>query len=209
MDEKKFKESIDDYIGDEKLFNEQLKGRILNKIRIKKQKRVAIYMFRKLAPIMVLFLVIVGGTVFYLISSTTEKQVVSSPKEVDLVVPTQGNEGSSSTSLDEIDHERLRETLNLSFRIISAMINKDYEYLESVIDPSVNLNKENNSFTFSESTYEQPLIENFDYNNFEYRGYHFEEDKVRIILGVNNVSYEFELVEGKSGSYLLKSYLTN
>ncbi|MFC4353866.1 hypothetical protein ACFO0S_02145 [Chryseomicrobium palamuruense] len=211
MDENKFKESIADYIGDEKLFNEQLKGRILTESRTKKQKREAVYMFSKLAPLMVLVLVIVGGTVFYLISNTLEKQVVSPPNEVEMEVPTQENEGSISTSLDEIDHERLREPLNTSFRIISAMINKDYEYLASVIEPSVKLNRENNSFTFtfSDSTYEQQLIENFDYNNFEYRGYRFEGDSVYIILGVYNASFEFEFVEAENGTYLLKSFLTN
>lgn len=49
---------------------------------------------------MVWFLVIVGGTVFYLISSTTEEQAVSPPDEVEMEVPTQENEGSSRTSLD-------------------------------------------------------------------------------------------------------------
>ena len=54
-------------------------------------------------------------------------------------------------------------------------------------------------------------MRNFDYTNFEFRGYMEDADKAIIILGVYNVSYKFTFVKGKSpeGNYLLKSLYTN
>lgn len=158
---------------------------------------------------MVILLFLGGGIGFYISSKASpEKQAVSSTIEYGPVV--KGKESSSGTNYD-IERDQLRDTLNLSFRIINAMINKDYEYLENVIDPSVTLNKEDNIITFTEINYESKLMERFDYNNFEFRGYMRDGEHILIILGVYNVMYEFKYVENKNvpGTYLLKSILTN
>lgn len=167
-------------------------------------------MFRKLIPIMVFLFLLGGGIIFYISSNTSDKQLVSSPHEGELIDPKQGNGEFSGTYIDP-EQDKLKETLNMSFRVIDAMINKDYEYLESNIAPSVTLNKEDNSITFGEMNYSMELMTDFDYSNFEFRGYTIEEDQVMIILGVYNVSYYFEYVEGKSkyGNYLLKALYTN
>ena len=208
MDEKKYKQSIDDYIGKEKLFNNELKGRIVNGISERKRKKGMIQMVKKLTPIMVLLLLVGGGTIFYLISTKPENQMLSQGEE-NVVTPVTGAE--ENRNLNEAQHEQLRETLNLSLRVIRAMINKDYEYLEGIIDPTVKLNRENNTITYGDGSYEIPLMDEFDYNHFEFRAYIVEEDKILIILGVNNVSYEFSFVEDQenSGNYLLKSLITN
>ena len=213
MDEKKYKESINDYIGEEKLFNEELKGRILNRIRQKKHKRRAIYMFKKSIPIVAVMLLLIGGSIYYLISNNSEGISVTSPEENESVVMQQDNEVSNNTSDDTINQDQLRETLNLSLRIISAMLNKDFDYLESVSDSSVTVNRENNSMTFGslEPPYEFTLSDSFDYNNFEFRGYQESRDTIYIYLGVYNVSYEFEFVKIKSevSNYSFRSLITN
>ncbi|WP_336045979.1 hypothetical protein [Solibacillus ferritrahens] len=156
---------------------------------------------------MILLLLIGSATIFHLISSKPENQMISQGEEK-LATSVTGTE--QNRDLSEAQHEQLKETLNLSLRAISAMINKDYEYLEEIIAPTVKLNKENNTISFGDSN-EIPIRDSFDYNNFEFRAYMVQEDTVLIILGVNNVSYEFSFVEhkGKSGNYLLKSIYTN
>ena len=110
----------------------------------------------------------------------------------------------------------LNEGLDIKGKIVQlvekpSMINKDYDYLEKVIAPSVTLHKENDAISYDETAYEYPLMNNFDYANFEFRGYMEEGEEVFIILGVYNVSYEFTFVKSKSpeGNYLLKSLYTN
>ena len=123
-------------------------------------------------------------------------------------------EASTPDSLDTDVQERLSETLNLSFRIISAMLHQDIEYLQAISDPSVQIDAENHIFFFSdygENGYEHLFSHTFDYDHVEYRGHQFEEDTVLVFLGVYNASYVFEFVEGQSqyGNYLFKSLVTN
>ncbi|AWE07383.1 hypothetical protein DCE79_08360 [Lysinibacillus sp. 2017] len=168
-------------------------------------------MYKKFILIMVILFLIGGGIGFYISSKASpEKQAVSSTIEYEPVVKGNGTEASSGTDYD-MERDQLRDTLNLSFRIINAMINKDYAYLENVIDPSVTLNRDDNIITFTEVNYESELMERFDYNNFEFRGYMRDGEHILIILGVYNVTYEFKYVENKNvpGTYLLKSILTN
>ena len=65
--------------------------------------------------------------------------------------------------------------------------------------------------TFGEMKYKGQLMTDFDYSNFEFRGYINDGAQVLIILGVYNVSYHFEFVKGESeyGNYLLKAFYTN
>ena len=164
-------------------------------------------MFKKNILIIVVLLVIGGGAAFYLLSPNVD----SSLEESEDVTIEQEDVILSNTNDNTINQDHLRETLNLSLRIISAMINKDYDYLEKVIAPSVTLHKENDSISYDETAYEYPLMNNFDYANFESRGYMEEEEEVIIILGIYNVSYEFTFVKSRSpeGNYLLKSLYTN
>ena len=171
-------------------------------------------MFKKSIPIVVMLLLIGGiGSIVYLISNNSEGISVTSPEENESVVMQQDNGVSNNTSDDTINQDQLRETLNLSLRIISAMINKDFDYLESVSDSSVTVNRENNSMTFGslEPSYEFTLSDSFDYKNFEFRGYEESGDTIFIYLGVYNVSYEFEFTKSKSevSNYSFKSLLTN
>ena len=171
-------------------------------------------MFKKSIPIVVMLLLIGGiGSIVYLISNNSEGISVTSPEENESVVMQQDNGVSNNTSDDTINQDQLRETLNLSLRIISAMINKDFDYLESVSDSSVTVNRENNSMTFGslEPSYEFTLSDSFDYKNFEFRGYEESRDTIFIYLGVYNVSYEFEFTKSKSevSNYSFKSLLTN
>jgi cell division protein FtsB len=74
MDENKYKKSIEEVIGDENLFNQQLKGRILNEIREKKQRSGVVSLLHKLTPVFIaLFLLLGGGAFFYLTFNTPGK----------------------------------------------------------------------------------------------------------------------------------------
>lgn len=167
------------------------------------------HMFKKnILIIIIIVLLVIGGCAnFYLLSH----KVDSSPEESKDVTIEQEDVILSNTNDNTINQDHLRETFNLSLRIISAMINKDYDYLEKVIAPSVTLYKENDSISYDETAYEYPLMNDFDYANFEFRGYMEDGDETFIFFGVYNVSYEFTFVRSKSleGNYLLKSLYTN
>lgn len=70
------------------------------------------------------------------------------------------------------------------------------------------VNKENDAISYDETAYEYPLMNDFDYANFEFRGYMEDEDEA---LGVYNISCEFTFVKSESleCNYLLKSIYTN
>ncbi|WP_431026918.1 hypothetical protein [Lysinibacillus sp. LZ02] len=165
-------------------------------------------MVRKSSFVGILLLCFAVGVFVGRFSSSSESQ----PRPIQEASP--AFETSTSDSLDNDVQERLSETLNLSFRIISAMLHQDIDYLQAISDPSVQIDAENNVFFFSdygENGYEHPFSHTFDYDHVEYRGHQFEENTVLVFLGVYNASYVFEFVEGKSqyGNYLFKSLVTN
>ncbi|WP_042478398.1 hypothetical protein [Bacillus ndiopicus] len=101
---------------------------------------------------------------------------------------------------------QLKETLNLSIRIIQAMNNLDFNYLETVIDSNVAIDHEKKAFIF-ENGYEQNFL-NVDYSILEYRFHHLENNVITVGFGQHNIAIYFEFSQ-KDGQYLLNSLITN
>ncbi|MFC4356300.1 hypothetical protein ACFO0S_14660 [Chryseomicrobium palamuruense] len=185
------KKSIQQFVGEEPLYSERMKREIMQKVRVKKRKPV--WMRREFAVPVLVFLLLIGGSVLFyeMLSGSTPVQqpiVVEEPSE----------------------QQQLQETFNLTMRLIDAMLTKDFAYLESVVGPDVTIDYENEMLIYDDWGY-QAFIDSFDYENFEYRGFMVEGDSLFLILGVYNVSYEFQFVRDPDSEegYLLKSLLTN
>ena len=138
MEEKKIKESIDTFIGKEKLFTHQLRNRVLENAL--KTKPRGVPLFNKLKPILALLLIIVGSTTYFYLSydfnvnnksaDTKKDQLVEKPivepvsepidpshlfKELD-------NHGKPLQSL-KYDLLRVMSTSNSELGILEAMNN--------------------------------------------------------------------------------------
>ncbi|MEO4053989.1 hypothetical protein [Solibacillus sp. CAU 1738] len=221
MDEKKIKDSISEFIGEEKLFNDHLKNRIM--YGVKKKHKGVFSIFKKLTPAFVLLLMIIGFTALYLLSNTDDKQQLSSTDGEIIKTQSPNSEATAQGVEQGINvwsdeqlqfHDQFREALNLTFKIINAMIELDYTYLTEISDTSVEINTTGNTLYYNSigaDGYEDALIKDFDYKNFDYRGYSVEGDSIIIILGIHSASYEFTFIKGESihGNYLLKSIFTN
>ncbi|CAM3719033.1 hypothetical protein [Marinicrinis lubricantis] len=75
----------------------------------------------------------------------------------------------------------LREMMNLSFKIIVAMDNEDYEYLSSVSASGVSVDREKNQIVYMYDNQEIRLnfLEDMDLSNMEYWGFWQTEDEER------------------------------
>lgn len=189
------KESIQQIIGDEPLYSDRMKREIVRTIQKKKYRNKMQQRLNLALPAFVLVFLVGGWGVFYGLLSGDEP-VHQPGVELETIAPS--------------EQEQLQETFNLTMRIIDAMVTKDYAYLESVSDSSVTIDYENEILTYDDWGY-QAFIDSFEYENFEYRGFMVEGDSLFLILGVYNVSYEFQFVRDPDSEegYLLKSLLTN
>ncbi|KYG25611.1 hypothetical protein [Alkalihalobacillus trypoxylicola] len=106
-----------------------------------------------------------------------------------------------------VTSDQLRETMNLSLQIIQAMLETDYDYLESVTASNVTINQDDNSFTFEE--HDQAFLQNIEFNTTDYSYHHAEEDG-SIVVGflINSSALEF-IYEQNGDTYVLSSYATN
>jgi hypothetical protein len=90
-------------------------------------------------------------------------------------------EASTNNQKNEELMENIRDTLNLSFKVLSAMSDKDFDYLQSVAAPDVKISKD--SETLTTEIGEIPLLKPINLKELEYRGYVQEsEDKFQIAL---------------------------
>ncbi|WML45973.1 hypothetical protein [Neobacillus sp. PS3-40] len=110
--------------------------------------------------------------------------------------------------LPNVTNEQLVETMNLSLKSINAMVEKDYAYLQSVVDSSITIDKTTNSFVYKDG-FKQDFIKTINHKVFDYRFHSLNKDG-RIIVGFaeNNVEYEFKFKQ-INGKMLLISFLTN
>lgn len=110
--------------------------------------------------------------------------------------------------LPDVPYDQLRETMNLSLKTFNAMVEKDYDYLQSVVDSSVSIDKTTNSFVYKDG-YKQDFKKTINHEVFEYRFHSLDEDG-SIIVGFaeNSIEYEFKFKQVNE-KMLLISYLTN
>ncbi|MCM3239536.1 membrane lipoprotein lipid attachment site-containing protein [Heyndrickxia oleronia] len=136
-------------------------------------------------------------------------QQTNTPTESRSEVLTQENK-ELKKQLEErpaLTSEQLRETMNLSFKTIQAMINKDYNYLETITNSNVTINQKTNAFIFDDA-HEQDFLQSIDYNHFEYRFHHLENNVITVGFAQNNAEIVFQFSQ-KEGRYLLSSFITN
>ncbi|MCM3666123.1 lipoprotein [Mesobacillus subterraneus] len=112
--------------------------------------------------------------------------------------------------LDErppLNADQLRETMNLSLKAFAAMAEKDYEYLESIADSNVTINKDTSSFQF-EDGYIQDFLQTINFSKLEYRFHNLENDIITVGYAEMPAEYHFEFIL-KDDQILLHSFLTN
>lgn len=114
-----------------------------------------------------------------------------------------------------LDSKTLRETLNISLRILSAQNNTDYEYLESVLSEEVKLDRDNNKFLVknTDSTHEQKFISGINLENLEFRFIEMNNPE-SVTAGFAKVENEMNIeiyLEFKNieGTWKLSDILTN
>lgn len=167
----------------------------------------------------VLLLTIVGGITFFLLYNSDNVNQISSSniEHNDLAtINAQGEEDLTTLNSEEQlqlqFHDEFREVLNLTFKTINAMVERDYTFISEISDKSVEINDYTLKFnSVGENGYEGNLLEDFDFKTLEYRGYHAVGDEMFIFLGIDHIAYEFTFIKGNSkhGNYLLKSIITN
>ncbi len=159
---------------------------------------------KKILIAFIILLVLVGCS-----NKGDTKQQTSSNNESNLNVLTQQNE-ELKKQLEErpnLKSEQLRETMNLSLKIIQAMENLDYNYLETIKDSNVTINHEKKAFIF-DNVHEQEFSQSVDYSNLEYRFHHLENNLITVGFAQNNSEIVFKFSQ-KEGKYLLNSFITN
>lgn len=110
----------------------------------------------------------------------------------------------------------IRETMNLAFKLISAMENEDYAYMESVASSHVDILKAQNSIRFEdgEHKYETAFLKNVRPGDLEFRGYHQEEANrsVLMLARLYDEGYAelvFNYIRAEDGGWQWDGFLTN
>lgn len=106
---------------------------------------------------------------------------------------------------------QLRETMNLSLKIIRAMDNLDFKFLEAVVAPNTLIDHEKKAFIF-EDGHEQNFL-NVDYSILEYNFHDLTDGIITVGFAQpspqnGNTEIYFEFVQ-ENEKYLLTSYKTN
>jgi hypothetical protein len=151
VDEKKIKESIDTYIGKEKLFTNQFRNRVLsNALKSKPQGVPLIY---KLKPIFALLFLIVGGLTYFFLSDNlnenlttadkgnnelVEKPIVEEPEKEPVSVDT-----SNEIVFDLKSHGKEFPELENDLRKLFSTVDPENFIVEEMIDSvnGVSINK--------------------------------------------------------------------
>ncbi|SEK84970.1 hypothetical protein [Paenibacillus sp. OK003] len=113
----------------------------------------------------------------------------------------------------------LRETLNMTFKLIAAMESGDIAYMESVSSPNVDISKNSNTMTIYNAghSYEVHFLNGIQWDEFEFRGYN-QKDSDHFMLFIakyiktkgseGNIAYEFSFVRSPEGNWLFDGYIS-
>ncbi|WP_339257812.1 hypothetical protein MKZ12_28060 [Paenibacillus sp. FSL R5-0713] len=112
--------------------------------------------------------------------------------------------------------ESLRETLNITFKLMAAMQSKDYAYLESVSSPNIEISQQSNVIISKRDQvdYEVPFLQNVSLNNLEYRGFNpLDSDRVILHMATvwsdGNGALDLYFIRSEEGNWLFDGLLTN
>lgn len=112
--------------------------------------------------------------------------------------------------------ESLRETLNITFKLMAAMQSNNYTYLESVSSPNIEISQQNNIIIskLEQGDYEVPFLQNVSLNNLEYRGFNpLDSDRVILHMAIvwsdGNSALDIYFIRSEEGNWLFDGLLTN
>lgn len=120
---------------------------------------------------------------------------------------------------DEETRTNLRETLNMTFKLIAAMESEDTAYIESVSSPNVEIAASRNALVVQhgDSSYEVNFIKSILWDEFEFRGYN-QKDSENFMLFVartittkgseGTIEYEFSFIRSPEGEWLFDGYIS-
>ncbi|GGA15462.1 hypothetical protein [Psychrobacillus lasiicapitis] len=86
---------------------------------------------------------------------------------------------SNMEKKNEEEKEALRTTLNLAFQLLTAITNKDYEYITSISSSNIRVNMEESTIYSTDYSYRMN-DKHYLLENLEYRFYQMEDDKLTI-----------------------------
>lgn len=120
---------------------------------------------------------------------------------------------------DEETRTNLRETLNMTFKLMAAMESEDTAYIESVSSPNVEIAASRNALVVQhgDSSYEANFIKSIPWDEFEFRGYdqkdsdHFMLFIARIMStkgSEGTIEYEFSFIRSPEGEWLFDGYIS-
>lgn len=113
----------------------------------------------------------------------------------------------------------LRETLNMTFKLIDAMESGDIAYIECVSSPNVVISKNSSTMIIYNAghSYEVDFLKGIQWDEFEFRGYD-QKDVDHFMLFIakyittkgseGNIAYEFSFVRSPEGNWLFDGYIS-
>lgn len=125
-------------------------------------------------------------------------------------------EKDEKDAIEKEEIESLRETLNITFKLMAAMQSNNYTYLESVSSPNIEISQQNNIIIskLEQGDYEVPFLQNVSLNNLEYRGFNpLDSDRVILHMATvwsdGNGALDFYFIRSEEGNWLFDGLLTN
>lgn len=130
---------------------------------------------------------------------------------------------SSLKKMNEENREQaLKESLNLTFKLLSAMGDKDYDFIESNSSTSVKVSREQNMIIVNngENFYEVALQSKMELGDLEFRGYELKDAKhLKLMMAVmfnqdikgseGHAALYFDYIRSDDDRWLLDGFLTN
>lgn len=128
-----------------------------------------------------------------------------------------------SIAKEQVDDEQtrndLRETLNMTFKLLAAMDSGDISYIESVLSPHVKIGESKNTFLIEngDSAFESRFITDVALDQLEFRGYEQrDEDHFLLFIARNittkgsegNISYEFSFIRSPEGNWVFDGFVS-
>lgn len=114
-----------------------------------------------------------------------EQQAEDNPSKVDQILQENADLKKQVEELQKVPSETfmmdLRETMNLSFKVIQAMESHDYSLLESVSGPGVIIDRERNQvvFTYDGEEIRWNFLKGIHLGNLEYWGSRYAEADIK------------------------------
>ncbi|WP_339788152.1 hypothetical protein NSQ38_07095 [Paenibacillus sp. FSL R7-0313] len=125
-------------------------------------------------------------------------------------------EKDAKDTKEQEEVESLRETLNITFKLMAAMQSNNYTYLESVSSSNIEISQQNNTIIskLEQGDYEVPFLQNVSLNNLEYRGFNpLDSDRVILHMAIvwsdGNSALDFYFIRSEEGNWLFDGLFTN